>query len=85
MFEKTNFSEGVPDVVVFPENISQISNLLKFCNENKIPIIPFGVGSGFEGGINALHVILFFATFFKIFIPLYLLILTIGWCNCRYE
>jgi FAD/FMN-containing dehydrogenase len=46
----------MPDAVVFPENVFQISTLLKFCNEHKIPIIPYGVGSGFEGGINPLHV-----------------------------
>ena len=51
-----NFSEALPDVVVFPENTEQISKLLKFCNKNKIPVIPYGVGSGFEGGINAVQV-----------------------------
>jgi D-lactate dehydrogenase (cytochrome) len=46
----------MPDAVVFPENVFQISTLLKFCNESKIPIIPYGFGSGFEGGINPVHV-----------------------------
>lgn len=47
--------EGLPDAVVFPEKVEQISALLKICNQKKIPVIPFGAGSGFEGGINALN------------------------------
>jgi D-lactate dehydrogenase (cytochrome) len=46
----------MPDYVVFPENASQISKLLQICNKNRIPVIPYGVGSGFEGGINASQV-----------------------------
>jgi FAD/FMN-containing dehydrogenase len=41
---------------VFPENVNQISKLLSLCNQNKIPVIPFGAGSGFEGGVNAVKV-----------------------------
>ena len=39
-----------PDAVVFPENEKEISEILKYCNENKISIIPRGAGSGFTGG-----------------------------------
>ena len=39
-----------PDVVVFPENEEEVSKILKYCNENKIAIIPRGAGSGFTGG-----------------------------------
>jgi D-lactate dehydrogenase (cytochrome) len=39
----------MPDYVVFPENVQQISKLLNICNRNGIPVIPYGVGSGFEG------------------------------------
>jgi glycolate oxidase len=45
--------------VVYPENVEQISKLLKFCNSNKLPVIPYGAGSGFEGGINAIKVHLY--------------------------
>ena len=48
--------EALPDAVVFPENESQISKLLALCNANKIPVIAYGAGSGFEGGINAIGV-----------------------------
>ncbi len=39
-----------PDAVVFPENEKEVSEILKYCNENKISIIPRGAGSGFTGG-----------------------------------
>ncbi|QCT94909.1 FAD-binding protein [Caminibacter mediatlanticus TB-2] len=39
-----------PDAVVFPENEEEISKILKYCNEEKIAIIPRGAGSGFTGG-----------------------------------
>ncbi len=39
-----------PDAVLFPENEEEISKILKYCNENKIAIIPRGAGSGFTGG-----------------------------------
>lgn len=39
-----------PDIVLFPRDESDISNILKYCNENLIPIVPRGAGSGFTGG-----------------------------------
>jgi glycolate oxidase len=39
-----------PDAVLFPENEEEVSKILKYCNENKIAIIPRGAGSGFTGG-----------------------------------
>ena len=51
-----NQRPSLPDAVVYPETADQISKLLKYCNKNHIPVIPFGAGSGFEGGVNALQV-----------------------------
>ena len=39
-----------PEAVVFPENEEEISKILKYCNDNKIAVIPRGAGSGFTGG-----------------------------------
>lgn len=39
-----------PDAVIFPKNEDDISNILKYCNDNKIIITPRGAGSGFTGG-----------------------------------
>lgn len=40
----------VPDCVIFPKNEDEICKILKYCNENRIAIIPRGAGSGFTGG-----------------------------------
>jgi len=39
-----------PDAVLFPRNERDISDILKYCNENKIVIVARGAGSGFTGG-----------------------------------
>jgi len=44
---KTRFE---PDAVVFPKNEQEISEILKYCNEHEIVIVPRGAGSGFTGG-----------------------------------
>ncbi|MFX0018941.1 MAG: FAD-binding oxidoreductase [Promethearchaeota archaeon] len=41
---------ALPDFVVWPENIGQISEILRLANNEKIPIIPYGEGSGVVGG-----------------------------------
>ena len=37
--------------VVFPESNEEVSKILKLCNENKIPVIPFGTGTSLEGNV----------------------------------
>ncbi|MBT5934750.1 FAD-linked oxidase C-terminal domain-containing protein [Sulfurimonas sp.] len=39
-----------PDAVIFPRNEEDVSEILKYCNEHKIVIVPRGAGSGFTGG-----------------------------------
>jgi len=45
----------LPDAVLFPENPSQISLILKMANFEGIPIIPRGAGSGTVGGALAVE------------------------------
>ncbi|KAL4235278.1 hypothetical protein ACF0H5_006916 [Mactra antiquata] len=42
-----------PDVVAFAESVDHVSQVAKLCNDNGVPLIPFGSGTGLEGGINA--------------------------------
>ncbi|MEW6616214.1 MAG: FAD-linked oxidase C-terminal domain-containing protein [Thermodesulfobacteriota bacterium] len=48
-YDATNQSY-LPDLVVFPGNVQEISDILKLANEEKFPVIPRGAGSGFTGG-----------------------------------
>jgi glycolate oxidase len=38
------------DAVVFPRHEEDVSEILKYCNEHQIVIVPRGAGSGFTGG-----------------------------------
>ncbi|MBI1305664.1 MAG: FAD-binding protein [Bacteroidetes bacterium] len=40
----------MPDAVVIPENVEQVSKVLRWCNENKIPLTVRGAGTGLSGG-----------------------------------
>ena len=44
------FAHHEPDVVVFAQSTDQVSALLKFANERKIPVTPRGAGYGYVGG-----------------------------------
>ena len=37
--------------VVFPETNEEVSKILILCNENKIPVVPFGTGTSLEGNV----------------------------------
>ena len=43
----------LPNGVVFAESKEDVQKVVRICNEFKCPIIPFGVGSSFEGHLNA--------------------------------
>ena len=46
----------MPSAVVFPQSVEQVSEIAKLCNSRKIHLIPFGTGTGLEGGVNATEV-----------------------------
>ncbi len=37
--------------VVFPETNEEVSQILSLCNQNKIPVVPFGTGTSLEGNV----------------------------------
>ena len=39
-----------PLAVVFPENTKDVSKILKYCNQEKIKVVPRGAGTGLSGG-----------------------------------
>lgn len=40
----------LPEAVVFPERVEQVSRILAIANDRKIPVVPRGAGSGLTGG-----------------------------------
>jgi glycolate oxidase len=44
------FASHLPDVVVFAESTDDISQVLKYANENRIPVTTRGAGVGYVGG-----------------------------------
>ncbi|XP_067357710.1 probable D-lactate dehydrogenase, mitochondrial isoform X2 [Channa argus] len=44
-----------PDLVVFPRCVEEVSALAKVCQKHQLLIIPFGTGTGLEGGVGAVE------------------------------
>ena len=42
-----------PDAVCFVNDMDEVSRTMKICSRHKIPVIPFGAGTGLEGGTVA--------------------------------
>ena len=43
-----------PDAILFPKDEDEVSKILAYCNDNLLPVIPRGAGSGFTGGALAI-------------------------------
>jgi alkyldihydroxyacetonephosphate synthase len=46
---------GLADFITWPETVKQISEILKLANQEKIPVVPYGEGSGVVGGVIPLY------------------------------
>ncbi|WP_298467030.1 FAD-linked oxidase C-terminal domain-containing protein [uncultured Psychrobacillus sp.] len=44
-----------PDFVFFPDSVEDIVSVLKIANEHKVPVTPYGAGSGLEGQAIPIH------------------------------
>lgn len=53
--EMTEYGHFLPEAVIQAETAQEICDILRYCNENKIAVIPRGAGTGLCGGCVAIH------------------------------
>ena len=44
-----------PEAVAYPVSTDEVARLVAICAAERVPVIPFGAGTSFEGGVAALH------------------------------
>jgi alkyldihydroxyacetonephosphate synthase len=44
-----------PDVVVWPETVDEVAEIVRVCRRLHVPIVPYGAGSGVAGGAVPIH------------------------------
>jgi len=47
---KAGHPRPLPDMIVWPETVHEISQIVKLANREKVPMVPYGAGSGVSGG-----------------------------------
>jgi D-lactate dehydrogenase (cytochrome) len=53
--DQSQHAPHAPEVVVWPLEAQQVADILKLANEHRIPVTPWGVGTGLEGNSIPLH------------------------------
>lgn len=49
--DESYHSPVLPDVVVFPESKDDVVKVLSYAHLHRVPVVPFGIGSGLEGHV----------------------------------
>ena len=53
--DESFYRNKLPSIVVWPNSVSEVSEIAKVCTEHKVSMIPFGTGTGLEGGVSPLN------------------------------
>lgn len=69
-----SFSGHEPDVVVFARSTDHVSQIVKYCATQKVPVIPFGTGTGLEGLLFSFCS----SSLWILYFPLH----CFRWCHC---
>ncbi|XP_071824713.1 probable D-lactate dehydrogenase, mitochondrial isoform X1 [Apostichopus japonicus] len=49
--DESYYRGHLPAAVVWPQSVQEVSHVVKICHKHRIPMIPFGTGTGLEGGV----------------------------------
>jgi D-lactate dehydrogenase (cytochrome) len=53
--DESAFAPVPPDAVLFPQSTEEVAEAVRLCAAQRVPVIPFGVGSSVEGHLLAVH------------------------------
>jgi D-lactate dehydrogenase (cytochrome) len=53
--DESHHAPAAPDAVVFPASTEEVSVVARICHAHRVPMIPFGAGSGLEGAVQAVR------------------------------
>lgn len=53
--DESPYQPMLPDAVVFAQSTAEVVFVARLCNEHRVPLIPFGVGSSLEGHVLAVE------------------------------
>jgi glycolate oxidase len=49
-YDGTQMLRQLPEAILIPHTTEEISQIMKYCNQEKIPVVPRGSGTGLSGG-----------------------------------
>lgn len=49
---RSNIIKALPDLIVFPSSITEVKQIIEYCNNLNIVVIPFGGGTNIVGGVE---------------------------------
>jgi D-lactate dehydrogenase (cytochrome) len=53
--DESYHAAAAPDIVCFPHTTDEVAAILTVSARHRLPVIPFGTGTGLEGHVNAIH------------------------------